>query len=83
MLFFHVERINKIIIGKISSLPIRILVARTIFEKSLKSAKFSIGPTLEKPGPTLFMQVTTAVIVVVKSKLSTDINNEENPIISI
>ena len=37
----------------------------------LKSAKFSTGPTNASPGPTLFIQVITAVTVVVKSKLST------------
>ena len=74
---------NKIIIGKISSLPMSILAERIIFEKLLKYAKFSVGPTAAKPGPTLFIQVTTAVIVVVKSKLSIDNNNEEIQIINI
>ena len=60
-----------------------IFAERTSFEKSLKSAKFSTGPTAARPGPTLFIQVTTAVTVVVKSKLSIVKSNEDNPIINI
>ena len=53
--------------GKISSLPKSISKQSTSLEKPEKKAKFSAGPTMAKPGPTLLMQVTTEVTLVIKS----------------
>lgn len=62
--------INRIISGKISSLPNIMLKESTIFERYEKFEKFSTGPTPANPGPTLLIVVTAAVIVVSKPKLS-------------
>ena len=56
--------------GKISSLPISIIIEKVIFERFENSEKFMVGPTLLRPGPILFIVVATAVKLVAKSKLS-------------
>ena len=81
--FFHVEGINKIIMGRTSSLPMSISAERTSFDKTDRWLKFSTGPTRESPGPTLLIQVTTDVNVVVKSRLLRETNKIDIPIISI
>ena len=68
--FFQVRgnmRSNK---GTISSLPISILSINTNFESDEKIEKLPIGPTSERPGPTLPSVVATEVKLVIKSKLS-------------
>ena len=56
----------------ISSLPRIMHRDSTILEKPENAEKLPMGPTISRPGPTLPMQVTTAVKVVPKEKLSTD-----------
>ncbi len=46
---------NRTSIGNISSLPASISNIKTNFEKSLKPAKFPVGPTTPRPGPTLLI----------------------------
>ena len=54
----------------ISSLPASISKLNTILESGENMWKFSTGPTLEIPGPTLFIVVRTPLKDVAKSKLS-------------
>ena len=63
---------KSIIIGKISSLPSSISKQSTIFAKPEKKERFSTGPAIASPGPTLLRHVVTAVTFVIKSKLSSE-----------
>ena len=65
--------------GKISSLPISISIENTILDSTEKDWKFSTGPTLEIPGPTLLSMVSTPDTVVAKSKLSSATSKTEMP----
>ena len=53
-----------------SSLPASIYTDRTKVEKSLRTPKFSVGPTSPKPGPTLPRHVMTDEKHVIKSAFS-------------
>ena len=53
-------------IGNNSSLPASILKVRASFDRGEKNAKFDVGPTPSRPGPTLFIVAVTAVKLVVK-----------------
>ena len=66
-----------IISGKHSSLPKSISMLSTILEKSENIEKLSIGPILLIPGPILFTHVVTAVKLVAKSKLFSEISNSD------
>lgn len=55
---------------------------RMHLEKGEKMEKFPVGPTRQKPGPTLFNVVATAEKLVVKSRLSTLINKNESSMIA-
>ena len=66
------EREKRISIGNISSLPASISNISTAFEKALKPAKFPTGPTISSPGPILLKQATTADILVVTEKPSSE-----------
>ena len=68
--FFHTLCENRSSIGKISNLPANISKVNTSLEKILRSAKFAIGPTASKPGPTLLKQVKTVENVVPTVSLS-------------
>ena len=80
--FFFAQdlELNSTSMGRISSLPKSISRERTSFEKIENPPKLPIGPTTLSPGPILLKQEITAVTLVVKSKLSTDIAMQE-PII--
>ena len=58
--------------GNISRRPNSISSDSTSLLASEKALKLPLGPTMERPGPTLPMQVKTPVTVVVKSKSSSD-----------
>ncbi len=51
------------------------LAMRMSLEKTLKSPKDPAGPTSPNPGPILFKQEATAVILVVKSNPSKEIQS--------
>ena len=65
--FFQVAGVNNNSIGNNSSLPASISNIRTIFAGSEKKLKFDEGPTISRPGPTLFIVVATAVNEVIRS----------------
>ena len=67
--------LNNTKIGNNSNLPIIITNDKTNFEKLEYIAYEPYGPTKFNPGPTLLIHAYEAVKLVVKSKLSTDINN--------
>ena len=69
--------------GKISSLPANISKINTSLLNQEKQEKLPVGPTNSRPGPMLFMAETTAVKLVVGSRLSNDINNTDAAKISI
>lgn len=71
--FLHVEGDNNIIIGIISRRPNSITSDNKAVEKFENPEKLPIGPTTLKPGPTLLMQVSAAVMFVSKSNPSTEI----------
>lgn len=58
---------NKIKRGKSSKRPANILNINTHFDKSVKCAKFCVGPTIANPGPILFIVAITEVKFVTKS----------------
>ena len=66
--FFQIDGVNSIRIGKISNLPRSMSRQRISLENGEKNARFSVGPAIFRPGPTLLKQVVTAVIFVAKSK---------------
>ena len=67
-LFVHVDGINAIIMGSISSLPKSIAKDNTIFDAPEYAEKFPAGPTsFPSPGPTLLKHVTVAVMFVSRS----------------
>ena len=68
--FFQVSRRKRIRIGKSSSRPASISKARTSLDSGEKIPKFPVGPIRERPGPTLFKVVTTAVKFVTRSNSS-------------
>ena len=63
--------------GKSSSLPTSISNIKTNFVKSVKNPKFSIGPTIERPGPILLIVATTEVKQVVVSCPSRETSKTE------
>lgn len=65
--------------GKISSRPMSISAVSTNLLKSENWEKLPTGPTISSPGPMLLRQEATALMVVVMEKLSTEMNNMENP----
>ena len=67
---FQALRLNSTRIGYISNRPKIIAKDSTNLLNTEKAEKFPMGPTISNPGPTLLMQVMTAVRVVVKEKLS-------------
>lgn len=71
-LFFHVPGAKRMMIGIISSLPKSMTSDRRTVEKFENPVKLPVGPTTLKPGPTLLIQASVAVIFVSKSKPSTD-----------
>ena len=68
--FFQVLVENSTKIGNISSLPISISNIKTVVERGEYIEKLHAGPTFASPGPMLLIAETTAVKLVVKSKLS-------------
>ena len=58
---------NMIKSGNNSNRPASILKINTHFDKSVKCAKFCVGPTRDNPGPILFMVAITEVKFVTKS----------------
>lgn len=58
---------------KTSSRPMSMSKARNIFAKSFRCAKLYAGPTLPNPGPTLLIQVITALHEVLISSVKNDI----------
>lgn len=67
---FHVYGLINNNIGNNSSLPANISKIITILERFEYIEKFPVGPTILSPGPILFNVATTAVKLLVKSKLS-------------
>ena len=59
--FSQMRGLNRISMGKSSSLPASISKISTYFEKSEKKLKFSVGPTSDSPGPILLIVAATAV----------------------
>ena len=73
-MIFHVYGDISIRIGKISSLPSSIAKDNANLEKSLKAEKFEAGPTIESPGPILFIHATieeSVVSMLCSSKIAT------------
>ena len=68
--FFQVSRRKRIRIGNSSSRPASISKERTSLDSGEKIPKFPVGPIRERPGPTLFKVVTTAVKFVTRSNSS-------------
>ena len=68
--FFQVSRRKRIRIGNSSSRPDSISKERTSLDSGEKIPKFPVGPIRERPGPTLFKVVTTAVKFVTRSNSS-------------
>ena len=67
-LLVHVDGINAIIMGSISSLPKSIAKDNTIFDAPEYAEKLPAGPTsFPSPGPTLLKHVTVAVRFVSRS----------------
>lgn len=64
--------------GMISSLPASMSNIRINFEKTEKSEKLPVGPTMSSPGPMLFNVAVIAVKFVVKSK-PFKLNNKSEP----
>ena len=56
--------------GNISKRPASILKHKSSLEGTENAAKFPIGPTISRPGPTLFRQAATEVNEVIKSNPS-------------
>ena len=57
-------------LGKISNRPTSMSKIRTSLLQLEKTEKFPVGPTSERPGPTLLMAVVTAVKFVTASRFS-------------
>ena len=76
--FFHVYGLINNNIGNNSSLPANISKIITILERFEYIEKFPVGPTILSPGPILFNVATTAVKLLVKSKLSIEMISTEN-----
>ena len=68
--FFQVSRRKRIRIGNNSSRPASMSKERTSLDRGEKIPKFPVGPIKERPGPTLFKVVTTAVKFVTRSNSS-------------
>ena len=75
---FHVYGLINNNIGNNSSLPANISKIITILERFEYIEKFPVGPTILSPGPILFNVATTAVKLLVKSKLSIEMISTEN-----
>ena len=60
--------------GYISSRPSTIRKDNASLLSTEKAAKFPAGPTSSSPGPTLLMQVITAVRVVPKEKFAQSVD---------
>lgn len=58
---------NMIKSGNNSNRPASISKINTHLDKSVKCAKFCVGPTMDKPGPMLFIVAITEVKLVTKS----------------
>ena len=58
---------NKIKSGNNSKRPASIVKINTHLDKSVKCEKFCAGPTIDKPGPMLFIVAMTEVMLVAKS----------------
>ena len=69
--------------GKSSSLPISMSKIKTHLEKSVKKEKFAVGPTIERPGPTLLNVVATAVNEVVRSCPSIETSRTDKAISNV
>ena len=65
--------------GKISKRPMSMARERTTLLRGEKAAKFSIGPTAPRPGPTLLRQVSAAVKDVVRSNPSKHTSRQPPP----
>ena len=74
---YHVAGDMSSSIGKISSLPAIISKQHTSFESRENPLKLPAGPIALKPGPILFIVVTTELIVVIISNPSSDIMSTE------
>ena len=62
------DGVNSSSMGNSSSRPASISKLKSSLAHGAKKPKFPVGPTMFSPGPTLLMQVTTAVKVVSSSK---------------
>ena len=63
--------------GKISSRPTSMSKDSSSLDQGENSEKLPMGPTISRPGPTLLMQVATAVKVVTKSICSRDTSRQD------
>ena len=63
--------------GKISSRPTSMSKDSSSLENAEKEEKLPMGPTISRPGPTLLIQVATAVNTVTRSICSRDTSRQE------
>ena len=75
---FQMEGANSSSMGKISSRPTSMSKDSSSLEKGEKLEKLPTGPTIYRPGPTLLMQVATAVNTVTRSICSRETSRQDS-----
>src|SRR5699024_2013479 len=74
---FQLEGANRSSIGKISGRHTSMSKDSSSVDQGEKLEKLPMGPTISRPGPTLLMQVATAVNVVTRSICSRDTSRQD------